>query len=159
MEQPRQSLLGRLWSDIRANPGVWIGVGITALVLVVGYLAYQNSQNSAAASGATGGGASPNSTNQPDWSSAVLGSDAGGQPSNAELAAELAAIAAYVQNQQTPNPSGTAAPPPPPPIPPKPKGPPAPQMGPGVTPGVVWSRTHPGVVSSSGGPYAAPGVR
>lgn len=99
-------MFSRIWNDIRANPGVWIGVGLAALLLVVGYLAYKSNQANLASQANT----SNTSSGQPLWGTASVGTDPTAQPSNAEILAELASIAQYIQSQQTPNPPGVASP-------------------------------------------------
>ena len=65
-----RALWERLREDIHRNPGLWIGVGITAIVAVIAYLAYRK---------ANGQGVVPaNGYGFPDYGSASGGSDSSG---------------------------------------------------------------------------------
>lgn len=57
--------------DIRRNPGLWIGVGLTAVVAIIAYVAYRNQQNSSQDQ------IPANGYGIPDYSSAFGGSDGG----------------------------------------------------------------------------------
>lgn len=45
MAERIRALWQRIRLDIQRNPGLWIGVGITAIVAVIAYLAYRQKQN------------------------------------------------------------------------------------------------------------------
>lgn len=55
MDRVRE-LWARIRQDMRDNPGLWIGIGISALVLVVAYLAYRNNLQNGAVVPANGYG-------------------------------------------------------------------------------------------------------
>ena len=98
---------------------VWITILLTFGLLIFAYLQYRKS---AAGTSATSGGTSaagygtvPTAgTGQPMWDTANQGAFTTGN------ASDLAALLAYIQSQQTPNPSPTATPSPPPPPTPAP---------------------------------------
>ena len=95
---------GRLSEDFHRNPGVWIGVGVSAAVLIMAYLAYRSRASSA------GTQTPANGYGQPDWATALAGDAPGAAPGNAELQNEINAIYGYLTSTQTPNSPSTAAP-------------------------------------------------
>lgn len=57
MAERIRALWERLKADVQRNPGLWIGVGISAVILVIAYLAYRKNQlNSSAVVPANGYG-------------------------------------------------------------------------------------------------------
>ena len=71
MAERIRALWQRLLADIHRNPGLWIGVGISAVILVVAYLAYRKQQNSQQSQ------VPANGYGFPDYSSATGGSSGG----------------------------------------------------------------------------------
>ena len=72
MAERIRALWQRLSEDIHRNPGLWIGVGITAVVAVIAYLAYRQNQLKTQADVPANGYGFPN------YGSAGFGSSGGG---------------------------------------------------------------------------------
>ena len=88
----------RLKADIHRNPGLWIGVGISAVILLVAYLAYRKS---------SGALVPANGYGIPNYSSALGGDTTGGSTGYApyQPVTSTAPVAPYV-----PTSSGVTAP-------------------------------------------------
>lgn len=71
MAERIRALWQRIKEDIRRNPGLWIGVGISAVILVIAYLAYRQNQASSLAQ------VPANGYGYPDYGSASGGGGGG----------------------------------------------------------------------------------